>query len=365
MTANIDYTRIVRDAGTPIPNQNVPPRDYARNEILKNLDRVGAYGATPWQIFDDWLDLVLNSLKATRDQFKCALDGTQYQEPKESIELFQRLRHRYHNRQEPFDYFSKAMAELWRTTYYGYWDTIGDCYMEWGTYNKWNGQFFTPFHVASMMASMMGSPADEVQRNLSEAISKSIPAQARLLAGLAYSAVPRHDVYLAYFITRVLPHALEHYKPVAVHDPACGSGVMFLAYAQITPPWMLNLGLVQFYGQDIDQTCVKMAQINSLLYGLNGTWAPMFFMEQAKLLAAFDAGDLKMESEESSPMPTVVPEPAPPVVETAVPEPADVAESEPEPKPEQPEVDPRLQEYLQGLDQQHVQLSLFNTNGGK
>ena len=104
---------------------------------------------------------------------------------------------------------------------------------------------------------------------------------------------------------------------------------------------------------------------NSLLYGLNGTWAPMFFMEQAKLLAAFDAGDLKMESEESSPMPTVVPEPAPPVVETAVPEPADVAESEPAVETTQPKVDSRLQDYLQGLDETHVQLNLFTTNGGK
>jgi type I restriction-modification system DNA methylase subunit len=33
---------------------------------------------------------------------------------------------------------------------------------------------------------------------------------------------------------------------------------------------MLDWGFVQFYGQDIDQTCVQMAQINMMLHGLNG-----------------------------------------------------------------------------------------------
>ena len=36
------------------------------------------------------------------------------------------------------------------------------------------------------------------------------------------------------------------------------------------PRWMLDWGLVQFYGQDLDYTCYLMARANMRLYGLNG-----------------------------------------------------------------------------------------------
>ena len=53
-------------------------------------------------------------------------------------------------------------------------------------------------------------------------------------------------------------------------DCCCGSGVIFLAAASTLPQWMVQLGLVQFYGADIDETCVKMARLNCMLYGMNG-----------------------------------------------------------------------------------------------
>jgi hypothetical protein len=45
----------------------------------------------------------------------------------------------------------------------------------------------------------------------------------------------------------------------------------------------LNWGLVQFYGMDIDMSCVKMAQINMMIYGLNG-----FNLKTALALAEVD-----------------------------------------------------------------------------
>ena len=45
---------------------------------------------------------------------------------------------------------------------------------------------------------------------------------------------------------------------------------MLLAAASTLPEWAVKLGLVRFTGQDIDQTCVRMASINCMLYGLNG-----------------------------------------------------------------------------------------------
>jgi hypothetical protein len=45
---------------------------------------------------------------------------------------------------------------------------------------------------------------------------------------------------------------------------------MFLAAAKQFDPWMLDWGLVHFSGCDIDQTCVRMCQVNMMIYGLNG-----------------------------------------------------------------------------------------------
>ena len=51
---------------------------------------------------------------------------------------------------------------------------------------------------------------------------------------------------------------------------AVGSGRMLLAAAGCFPGWAVQLGLVQFYGMDIDPTCARMARVNAELYGLNG-----------------------------------------------------------------------------------------------
>jgi hypothetical protein len=73
-----------------------------------------------------------------------------------------------------------------------------------------------------------------------------------------------------YFANKILPAAAPHFDPITVCDSCCGSGVMLIAAASQFPRWALDWGLVRFYGQDIDQKCVKMAKINCMLYGLNG-----------------------------------------------------------------------------------------------
>jgi type I restriction-modification system DNA methylase subunit len=45
---------------------------------------------------------------------------------------------------------------------------------------------------------------------------------------------------------------------------------MLLAAASVFPQWAVHRGLIEFYGQDIDPTCVAMAKVNLMLYGLNG-----------------------------------------------------------------------------------------------
>jgi type I restriction-modification system DNA methylase subunit len=70
-------------------------------------------------------------------------------------------------------------------------------------------------------------------------------------------------------MTRVVSAAIPYYQPVTVCDPCVGSGVMLLASAATYEPWMVQMGLVQFYAQDIDMAMVRLVKINCALYGLN------------------------------------------------------------------------------------------------
>jgi len=106
-----------------------------------------------------------------------------------------------------------------------YRDVIGDLYMGLIGSDKGFGQFFTPWHIAKLMADLtIGTPE------------------------------------------------LEQYtpqRPMTICDPACGSGVMLLAAASSLPRDFIDEGRVAFYGMDIDPTCIKMARLNMGLYGLD------------------------------------------------------------------------------------------------
>ncbi|MBZ0201574.1 MAG: SAM-dependent methyltransferase [Ignavibacteria bacterium] len=103
-------------------------------------------------------------------------------------------------------------------------DILGQVYMEWNMSNKYRGQFFTPGHVASMMAKML-SP------------------KGRIL------------------------------------DPCCGSGVMLVEAIKTMDNEALD-GSV-FVGQDIDITCAKMCALNLLFFNVNGyvVWGDSLLME--------------------------------------------------------------------------------------
>ena len=50
--------------------------------------------------------------------------------------------------------------------------------------------------------------------------------------------------------------------PLRIMDPTCGSGRMLLASAKVCGPYQ------EYYGVDIDETCVKMSAMNFFLNGL-------------------------------------------------------------------------------------------------
>jgi hypothetical protein len=240
--------------------------------IIKLLEHCTGVGLRPDDVFSDWLALI-NALLEMEPKHAQALAETGQFAPDthETTELLARLRRTYPHRAgakiQYLEYFVQAFAELRSSTLLGYEDIIGCIYMQWGWPNDRLGQYFTPMAVAKMMATItIGDGRAEVHRRLEAAIAESPAAQAALLAGTMLESEVAH----AWLVARVIPYAIAHYKPLTIADCCCGSGVMVLAAAENFDPWMNQLGLVQYYGQDVDDTCVLMARINVQLYGLNG-----------------------------------------------------------------------------------------------
>lgn len=182
-------------------------------EILKCLEAILGRGYNSYDVFNDWLDLMIFALQR---------DDPHY------LEIVKRYRNDKHEGEREIDYFCKAFAllqiEMQKTNE----DVLGELYMQWNMNNKYRGQFFTPKHVASMMAKMLNPKG------------------------------------------RVL-------------DPCCGSGVLLVEAIKTMDYETLNSSLL--YGQDIDLTCVKMCALNLMFFNVNGyvIWGDSLKMECRKV----------------------------------------------------------------------------------
>lgn len=230
--------------------------------IIRELEHVTAIGAGQSQVFDDWLEIVHASLERLPAHLRAARLDEPLTDTPETVKLWERLNVRY-NRPYCWERFSKAFAILLESAWQ-FDDTIGQVYMEWGIPNKYTGQFFTPFDLARMMARLTTGPEIIYQR------LQSAYEQSRYGAIHKLLAPERIQEFVRRMGADLVPLCVEFVQPVTICDPCCGSGVMFLAAAETFDRWMLDWGLVQFYGMDIDRTCVMMAKVNMMLYGING-----------------------------------------------------------------------------------------------
>ncbi len=188
-------------------------------------------------------------------------------------------------------------------------DVVGTAFMLFGHPSKWAGQFFTPASVALLMAQMSIPDGEAlVNERLKAAIEKSPMATAPMLAGTALEG----EVAQAWFIARVIPLAIEHYQPVTVCDPALGSGIMLVSASSCFPAFANALGLVQYFGQDIDADAVLMSKINLKLYGLNGRAMRRTILQAEQVLRQHGIGnDDKADASTHHPDQKVLPFPAP------------------------------------------------------
>jgi hypothetical protein len=126
------------------------------------------------------------------------------------------------------EYFAKMFTELvLELEQHKFADVLGELYMDLNLSSKWKGQFFTPYHISSLMAKV-SSPVD-----LADEINKK-----------------------GYYI---------------VNDPACGSGVMLIAFAEHCYDEGVNFqASVWFVAQDVDPVVAHMCYIQMSLLGMPG-----------------------------------------------------------------------------------------------
>ena len=240
------------------------PQDPAAKAILKPLREIARVTYhRPEQVWDHFLALAValyqGSNRATRD-------GTMPQELAELPEVRQvetTIRQQYGDKWE-------QVAPLFGTAFIAlndaserFNDVVGSLFIGWVMGDAWHGQFFSPWPISLMLAQMIPVLPLVLER------VREAEAQHPELALLALGVMQREgEEARRFFVERLVPAARAFVEPVTVCDPACGSGVMLLAAASLLPEWVLAFGFVAFYGIDIDKTCVQMARVNLLRYGI-------------------------------------------------------------------------------------------------
>lgn len=182
-------------------------------EILAQLEAILRRGYSSSAIFEDWLDLMIYALQR---------DDPHY------LEIVGKYKNDKPVGERDIDHFCNAFALLQLEMQKTNEDVLGEIYMQWNMSNKYRGQFFTPKHVASMMATMLNPKG------------------------------------------RIL-------------DPCCGSGIMLVEALKTMDNEALDAST--FCGQDIDITCVKMCALNLLFFNAHGyvVWGDSLLMECRKV----------------------------------------------------------------------------------
>lgn len=286
-------------------------------EIAKRLEHAGAsFGYGKVRLWDEWLQYTRVCLETTLRPFR---DGTPHNDaPLREEEA--RLRQVFDAPHGNFDHLLALFQEaavLWYTwSAYGMEDVLGLTYMNHMWANEAAGQFFTPWNVAVMMAEMtVQDGAREVFDRIKEAVEKlreanpvmAIYADSLILTAGILGQGDNPTKVIESILVNLLPLIQPYYQPIDICDPCCGSGVMLLAASRQYPVFANRMGLVQYYGQDIDQTCVNMAHLNLMAYGLNGWGAAAVYFDLAEAgmpLPALTREDDEEAEEEPAAVPT-------------------------------------------------------------
>ncbi len=175
-------------------------------EITKELEKIVGRGYSHFNVFPDWIDLMLYALMRNDPKYLSIVN--KYKNDKEAGK-------------REIDFFTNAFGLLMLGMKNTNEEILGDIYQEWNAGHKISGQYFTPKHLAAMIAQMT--------------IDKKL---------------------------------VKKKKGVNISDPACGAGIMLIEACKQIP--LAKIKDCLFVGQDIDPVCAKMCALNLCLFNLNG-----------------------------------------------------------------------------------------------
>ena len=132
-------------------------------------------------------------------------------------------------------------------------DILGELFMRLDINSVRAGQYFTPLHLAEMMARMQ-------------------------------------------FDRAVFEQQVQDKGIVAVCDPAVGSGVMLLAFAKVVHDELGRWGTskLRLYGNDIDIRCVHMCRIQIRMNGLDAFGRMAGLLAQTAPAVTLETGQLAL-----------------------------------------------------------------------
>lgn len=281
-------------------------------ELAKLLEHAGAsFGYGKARLWEEWLQYTTVCLEITLKPFR---DGTPHTDAPlhEEEERLRKIFDAPHGNFDQLLTLFREAAVLWYSwSAYGIEDVLGLTYMNYMWANEAAGQFFTPWHVAVFMAQIsVQDGAREVLDRIKEAVEKlreedevmAIYADSIILtAGALGQTADNPTQVIESILINLLPLIKPYYQTIDVCDPCCGSGVMLLAASLQYPVFANRMGLVQYFGQDIDHVCVRMAHLNLMAYGLNGWGAAAVYFDLAEAGMPLPALDDEEEEETAAP----------------------------------------------------------------
>jgi hypothetical protein len=191
-------------------------KNEAKVEIVKRIQRMSG-SQSSYSIFSDWIECFALSIANT-----CMMiHGSVWQErEKRYLQIINK-----YNKEERMQF--AEMCELLTAAYedgdnFRFGDILGEIYMESGSGNKHTGQFFTPYHV-SLLTAQMSVSAD-----------------------------------------------YDGEKPIKINEPACGSGGMIVAAAEVLHRRGINFQrCMRVETQDLDWKAVYMCYVQLSLLGID------------------------------------------------------------------------------------------------
>ncbi|WP_158855004.1 N-6 DNA methylase [Halorhabdus sp. CUG00001] len=151
--------------------KRTPKHDQLQKQvepIVEIIERIGDQGLSRYEIFSDWIDLMLYSLEGNDEGY---------------LEIVEKYDNDQPEGQRPIDLYAQAFGELKRGIDETNMDLLGVIYEELGMDSNSFGQYFTPHKIGNAMASMTVD-IDETREGIIT-ISDPFSGSGRLLISVA------------------------------------------------------------------------------------------------------------------------------------------------------------------------------------